>query len=201
MTQHAGGRSGLSLPTLVAWPLLIAGLLALLWVAYTLGQRGGTSRIVSAGPRVEEVRRIAKLAVLRVQVADVIEGRNPGAMAAVLVKGDCDIAIDLSGVEVADKNDAARTATLVIPSPRPDRPRVDHDRTRIYELRKTGWALLNPFAEPQQVLLLECMQQAQQDVEDTVRSEEYIAKAKGQAELLLTGFYRELGWSIAIRWK
>jgi hypothetical protein len=186
---------------MIAWPLLAAGLLALLWAAYTLGHRSGSSHIVSAGPRVEEVRRIAKLAVLRVQVADVIEGRNAGAMAVVLVKGDCDIAVDLSGIEISDKDESARTAALVIPAPRPDRPRVDQSRTKIYELRKTGLALLNPFADPQQVLLLDCMREAQQDVEAAVQSEDYVARAKEQAERLLTGFYQDLGWTVAVRWK
>lgn len=201
MTRGETSSSGLSLPTVVAWPLLVVGLLALLWGAYSLGQRGKSVRTISGAPRIEEVRRIAKLAVLRVQVADVIEGNTAGAMAAVLVKGDADISVDLDQIQIAARDEQKRTATLVIPTPQPDRPRVDHSRTKIYELRKTGLALINPFADPRADLLLDSMRAAQEDVERAVRDAEFIVKAKEQAELLLVGFYKELGWDVTVQWK
>jgi hypothetical protein len=185
----------------VAWPLLTAGLLSAFWAVYQLGQRNSSTRIRSDGPRIEEVRQIAKLAVLRVQVADVIEGNNSGAKGAVLVKGDADIAVDLDQIEIADRDDTQRCATLVLPTPKPERPRVDHERTKVYELRKTGLALVNPFAEPQADLLADCMRAAQEDVEHAVQDAEFISKAKTQAELLLQTFYQRWGWSVNIRWK
>ena len=199
--QSAGAHCGLSVPMVVAWPLVMAGVLALLAGAYFLGREGYSQRVLSAGPRVEDVRRIAKLAVLRVQVANVIQGDTAGATAVVLVKGDCDMAVDLDGIQIADKDERGRTAAVVIPSPRPDRPRVDQSRTRIYELRKTGWALINPFADPRQDLLESCMRAAQDEVEQAVQGAEYVARAQEQAELLLTAFYKELGWSVTVRWK
>ncbi len=201
MTRPEGGHSGLSIPTAVAWPLLAAGLLALLAGAFYLGRKTGVSHVASAGPRVEDVRQIAKLAVLRVQVADVIQGDNPGATAVVLVKGDCDIAVDLEGIEITEKDEGRRTAKVTLPAPRPDRPRVDHNRTKIYELHKTGWAVINPFADPREDLLTDCMRAAQTDVEEAVRSADYVARAKEQAELLLTAFYRELGWQVRVSWR
>ncbi len=95
MSGVSAGSSSLRLPAVVAWPLLVAGLLAAVWMAYPprrVGRQAGVGHVVSTGPRIEEVRKIAKLAVLRVQVADVIEGNTAGAKAAVLVKGDADIA-------------------------------------------------------------------------------------------------------------
>jgi hypothetical protein len=201
MSRTEAGNTGLSLPAMVAWPLLVAGLVALLWGAYYVGQRGTSARIIAGTPRIEEVRRIAKLAVLRVQVADVIEGNTAGAMAAILVKGDADISVDLDQIQIVARDEQRRTATLVIPTPRPDRPRVDHSRTKIYELRKTGLAMINPFADPRADLLLDSMRAAQEDVERAVRDTEFIVKAKEQAELLLVGFYKELGWDVAVQWK
>ena len=78
---------------------------------------------------------------------------------------------------------------------------MDQGRTRIYELRKTGWALINPFANPRQDLLESCTRAAQDDAEQAVQGAEYIARAREQAELLLTAFYKELGWSVTVRWK
>jgi len=189
------------LPAIVAWPLLVAGLAAAIWGAYELGRQTGGSRFNSTGPRIEEVREIAKLAVLRVQVADVIEGDTAGARAAVLVKGDADMAVDLERIAIADRNDENRTATLLIPTPQPERPRVDHDRTRIYELEKTGLALINPFADPRADLLADCMRAAQEDVERAVRDAEFVTQAKDQTERLLRSFYREWGWEVTIEWK
>lgn len=201
MAERSAGRSGLSLPGAIAWPLIGAGVLALLWGAYRLGPRVAGPEIQSSGPRIEEVRRLARLAVLRVQVANVIEGRTRGARAAVLVKGDCDIAVDLDQIEIAAKDPRQRTATLVLPDPRPERPRVDHDRTRLYEVRKTGLALLNPLADPRPALLADCMRAAQAEVERAVADPEFVAQAREHAELLLRSFYRELDWDVTVRWK
>jgi hypothetical protein len=68
-------------------------------------------------------------------------------------------------------------------------------------LRKTGWALINPFADPRPELLESCMSEAQRDVEQAVQGADYIAKAKEQAEGLLSAFYRELDWNVTVRWK
>jgi hypothetical protein len=197
----AGAVSGLRLPAIVAWPLLAAGLAAAIWGSYELGHGAGGTRFHSSGPRIEEVREIAKLAVLRVQVADVIEGVTAGARAALLVKGDADMAVDLERIEIADLDESSRTATLRIPTPQPERPRVDHDRTRIYELEETGLAWLNPFADARPDLLADCMRAAQEDVERAVRDAGFVTRAKEQAERLLRSFYRQWGWEVAVQWQ
>ncbi len=192
---------GIKVPGILAWPLMAGGVLGLMWAGYFVGQRTSASRFVTAGPRIEEVRRIAKLAVLRVQVADIIQGNTAGASGAVLVKGDADMVVDLDRVQIVDRDDRRRTATLVIPTPHADRPRVDHRRTRVYELRKTGLALINPFADPRADLLADAMRAAQEQVERAVQDADFVAQAKEQAERLLVGFYRELGWELSIRWE
>jgi hypothetical protein len=157
--------------------------------------------VVSRGLRIEDIRKIARLAVLRVQVADVIEGRTRGARAVVLVHGDADIAVNLDGIEVAELDAEQRTATLVMPTPKPDRPRVDHARTRVYALEKTGLAAINPFADPRRDLLRDCMRAAQGQVSGAVDRPEFVARAREHAELLLGSFYRELGWEVRVVWK
>jgi hypothetical protein len=192
--------SGIGVPRMIAWPLMTAGLVALVGLAYYLGQQTVPPHIASVGPRIEDVRRIAKLAVLRVQVADVIEGRNLGGQGVLLVRGDADMTIDLDGIEITHRDDERRTATLALPQPRPDRPRVDQDRTRVYELRKTGLAALNPFADPRAELLADCMRAAQESVEKAVQDPDFVTQARRQADLLLVGFYRQVGWEIALEW-
>ena len=200
-TPAASPRGSLALPAFLAWPLLAAGLAALVYGAYFFGRQTGTTHIVSAGPRIEDVRRIAKLAVLRVQVADVIEGHNGGGRALVLVKGDADMAIDLDQIRVTERDDTRRSAVLSLPQPRPERPRVDHERTRIYEVEKTGLAALNPFADPRMDLLEDCMRAAQASVEQAVSAPDFATRAQEQAESLLGAYYGEIGWHVTVRWQ
>jgi hypothetical protein len=201
MAERVVQASGLSLPNFLAWPLLAAGLAAVGYLGYQVGtQQHGPVQITSAGPKIEDVRAIAKLAVLRVQVANVLEGQNAGATGIVMVRGDADMAVDLDRIEIAVRDDAQRTATLRIPTPRPDRPRVDHDRTKLYELRKTGLAALNPFADPRADILADTMRAAQAEVERAVQDQEFVTQAKAQAEVLLGAFYQKLGWSISVDW-
>ena len=202
MERVATPASGLAVPAAVAWPLVLVGLTGLLWGAFEVGRgNAAKSEITSSGPRIEDVRKIAKLAVLRVQVANVIEGQTAGARAAVLVKGDADIAVDLDQVEIVSCDEQAKSATLLIPPPHPDRPRVDHARTRIYQLEKTGLAAINPFADPRPELLADAMRAAQAEVERAVSDEEFVVRAKEQTELLLKAFYGGLGWNVTVQWK
>ncbi len=198
MTERTGR---LALPGLMAWPLLAAGLAALVWGGFQIGRQSGAVRITSAGPRIEDVRAIAKLAVLRVQVASIIEGANAGAEGVVLVHGDADIAVDLDAIAIVERDDAARRAVVELPTPRPERPRVNHERTRLYDLRKTGLAAINPFADPRADLLADCMRAAQAEVERAVVSPDFVMQAKSRAEVLLAGFYRQTGWDVTIRWQ
>lgn len=194
-------RAGVSLPGLVAWPLMLVGVGGLVWGAYCLGGHGTPTQIVSAGPRIDDIRQIAQLAVLRVKVADVIEGTNAGARAVVLVLGDADMVVDLDKIQIVQRDEQARTATVSLPAPRPDRPRLDHERTRIYEVHKTGLAAFNPLAQPQKELLQDCMRAAQTQVEKAVGQPEFVEQAKQHAELLLSAYHRELGWDVQLRWE
>jgi hypothetical protein len=155
----------------------------------------------SAAPRIEEVREIAKLAVLRVQVSDVIEGRNAGGRALVLVHGDADLAIDWGLIEVAAVDTEQRTLTLSIPVPQVERARVDHDRTRVYEVVKTGLAAWNPLADPRPMLLENAMQAAQQSVERLARDPSFVEQARLHAETLLAAYHQRLGWRTAVQWR
>lgn len=194
----------LRVPGLVAWPLILAGLGTLLWVTYQFGA-ARTPRpayaSTSAAPRIEDVRTLARLAVLRVRVADVIEGSTRGARAAVIVKGDGDISLDLDAIELHAVDPDARTATIRLPRPRPDRPRVDHEATRIFELRTTGLASLNPFADPRADLLHDAMRAAQAQIAALIDDAQLIARAQEQAEAVLIAFYRQMGWTVTIEWR
>jgi hypothetical protein len=200
MAEQVEVRGGLGVPAAVAWPLLLAGLGVVLWGAFQFGRMQGPGGMTVHGPRIEDVRKLATLAVLRVQVASVIEGHTAGATGAVLVKGDADVAVNLDRIELAERDEERRTATLRLPQPTPERPRVDHERTKVYELRKTGLAAINPFADPRSDLLEDAMRAAQAEVERSVSDPAFIEQARLQAEMLLHSFYAQLGWDVRVVW-
>lgn len=194
--QRRGGTISGVIVTLCSLTVMVS----LLWGAHYLGQQSAATHIIATGPKIEDVRRIAKLGLLRVQVANVIEGTTRGARALVLVHGDADIAVDLDQIRMLNCDPEQRHATVQLPQPHPDRPRVNHEQTRIFELQKTGLAAINPFADPRQDLLEDCMRAAQVEVEKSVADKRFIAQAKDQTELLLFGFYHEVGWTVAVEW-
>ncbi len=186
--------------TLASTLIIITAAAGLLLWAYSTGQRDAAPIIASTAPRIEDIREIAKLAVLEVHVADVIEGRNAGGRALVLVHGDADLAVDWSAIEVAATDAEQRVLTLNLPEPQVERARVDHDRTRVYEVVKTGVAAWNPFADPRPALLEDCMRAAQQSIDRAARDPAFVAQARLRTESLLTAYHQRLGWRTAIRW-
>ena len=47
----------------------------------------------------------------------------------------------------------------------------------------------------------DCMRAAQDEVGRSVQDPDLVAQAKVQAETLLHGFYRELGWDVSVQWQ
>ena len=54
MSEHTQGSNGLRVPAIVTWPLVVAGLLALLWGSFYVGRHTGIVYTVRSGPRIEE---------------------------------------------------------------------------------------------------------------------------------------------------
>jgi len=183
-------------------PLLLAVLLAAaLAGVYFAGRQSAPLRVsvTSTGPTVEQIQELADLIVLRVQVADVLEGVHPeGAQMAVLVRGDCDLVIDLTRAAIAQRDEQQHTARVRLPEPKPVRPRVDHERTRIYNAERTTWI---PWRDPRDELYEQVMARAQELVAQASAAPDQIARAKRHAELLITAFYRELGWKVELDWE
>ncbi len=184
--------------------------LPLVFVVAGLAFWGGTrlastpTRVQGTGPTEAQVRRLAKLVVLRVQLAEVIEGEKAGARLAVVVKGDCDLATDLGAARFLSKDPARQVAVIELPPPTPDRPRVDHDRTWVYRL-PPRWSVFGTMVElvakPQEVLLTEAMAAAQQRLEAVVNGHDYVDQARRHAESVIAGFFREaFDWTIEVRW-
>ena len=95
---------GLALCVIIALVVAVG-----LYAVYAVGKQAGSKsqmQFTSSGPTVDQLIQLSELAVLRVQVSDVLIGGNDNARIAILVRGDADMSVDLSKTEVAKKSAA-----------------------------------------------------------------------------------------------
>ena len=124
--------------------LLVAGLAvagALLAIAYGPAPKPPAVQVTSQGPTVERLARLMHLVTTRVYIADVLTAEGEGYRGAWLIKGDALIGVNLRQVQITEKDFQTRRATICLPPPEVLQSRVDHERTRTWEVRKTTWVL------------------------------------------------------------
>ena len=91
--------------------------------------------VSSQGPTIERLERLSHLVSSRVSVADVLIGEGDGCHGAWLIRGDALLAVDLTHAQISEKDEAARRATILLPQPGILQPRVDHSRTKTWEVK------------------------------------------------------------------
>jgi hypothetical protein len=134
---------------------------------------------------------------MRGSVADVLAGEGAGCRGVWLIKGDAQHGIDLAQTRIVERDEAARYATLLLPSPVVLHPRVDHTRSRTWEVRRMVWL---PWNANEDRLRDAVMQQAQELVSQAAGSADNLQQARSAAEAILTSFYAEVGWRVKVTW-
>jgi hypothetical protein len=157
-----------------------------------------------AGPTIEQVRRLESLVVQRVDVADVstteLQGYTGGVRAALVVRGDLVVSVDLSLARFEAKDPAKRSAILSLPPPRVSRPRVDHDRTRLFELSRAGLWVIVSGDGGQSAAVNHAYRHAQEAVASAGEDPRLVERARRDAEETLGAFFQAVGWTVTIRW-
>ena len=157
-----------------------------------------------AGPTIEQVRNLASLTVLKVDVADVqvseLHGYSGGIKAALVVKGDVTLSTDLSEARFSSLDSQRRTATLVLPPPRVSSPRVDHDRTRLAWVWQSGLWTLVPGERAHAAAVNLAYAEAQDVVAAAGMEPSLDERARVQAEGVLQTFFGAMEWSVTVRW-
>ena len=158
-----------------------------------------------AGPTIEQVRRLESLVVQRVDVADVstteLQGYTGGVRAALVVRGDLVVSVDLSRARFEAKDPVKRSAVLSLPSPRVSRPRLDQDRTRLFELSRAGLWVIVPGDGGQSAAVNHAYRHAQEVVASAGEDPQLVERARLDAEETLTAFFQAVGWAVTIRWE
>lgn len=165
-----------------------------------LGSRGHLPpQVRSMTPTVTQLERISELAATRVHVTDVLTAEGEGYRGSWLIKGDALLSLDVSQAKFIHVNMETRTATVHLPQPRVTSARVDHDKTKIWNVEKTTWL---PWRWGDQGLLRDAaMYHAQQLIESAAGSERNLALARSQAELLVRRMYDLVDWKIHVEWE
>jgi hypothetical protein len=158
----------------------------------------------ASGPTLEQLLPLSSLTTLRVQVTDVtethIEGLTGGITATVLVKGDVELSSNLARAWFEAVDEANRTAVLVLPHPRANRARLDHERTRIVALARGGLWTIVPGDYADQVVVNRAYADAERLVSTAAEGEALRDQARAQAERVLGSFFEAMNWRVRVRW-
>ena len=158
-----------------------------------------------AGLTVERVQALSVLTTLRVDVADAVvtelRGHAGGTRAALVVRGDYTVGVDLAAARLADVDPQARTAVLVLPPPRVQSVRLDHERTRLLGVWSSGlWAITPGGGDADVATLNAAYRDAQRHVAAAAGDPDGLGRARRQAEQVLAAFAAALGWAVEVRW-
>jgi len=155
------------------------------------------ARVQYQGPTIERLEQLRHLATTRVYVADVLVGEGDGHRGAWLIRGDALIGVDLGRASIFDKDEVARHAVIRLPTPEVLQSRVDHERTRTWEVRRTTWV---PWSGDQDRLRDEVMREAQRLVAHAAASGENTVRAEQAVEAVIQAFYQEVDWQVRVVW-
>ena len=153
---------------------------------------------------IDQVKKLAALVTLEVPISDVqvseISGLTGSIRLAVAVHGDVAIATDLGAARFENIDDLERTAIVVLPRPSPTRPRLDHDKTRIIEIQRTGmWQILLGQAG-ESALTNRALAAAQNALAQAADDPEIAKKACAHTEAVIHNFFAALGWDVTVQW-
>lgn len=151
----------------------------------------------SQGPTQERLEQLSHLVATRVYIADVLVGKGSGCKGAWLVKGDALLAVDLGKAAITEKDEVAKRATIRLPPPAVFQARVDHTRTKTWEVRTTTWI---PWSSDQDHLRDAVMREAQELVAHAAASAENFQQTRTITATLIRSFYQEVGWEVAVVW-
>lgn len=187
--------------------VMVAGIIFLVgWVlgkgiAQAMPAQAGTTE---TGLLIEQIQQLSSLVTTKVDVADVqvtqMNGYLGGVKAAILIKGDFLLGVDLSQAKFEQTNSAGKTAVLVLPEPTVTSPRLDQTRTRVFSIDDSGLWQIAPGDADKAAVINRAYEQAQNFIASDANDPGLIDKSRRQAESVLLAFFRAIGWSVQIRW-
>lgn len=159
----------------------------------------------TSAPSVEQLQALTSLVTTNVHVTDALTvnltGRTGQLRAAVIVRGNAMISIDLTQARIEQIDQVGRTATIVLPTPHVVHARLDHNRTRIFSIEATGlWSMI-PTDVGRAELIDQAMREAQQAVHRAAGDSDIIEQSRIRVETLICTFFADaMNWSVTVVW-
>lgn len=173
---------------------VLPGSLKLIW---PLGEAQISVR--STAPTITELQQLSHLCSHWVHMTDILVGDGEGFQGSWIVKGDALLAVDLARGAVVHSDIAARSALIRLPQPCVLSARVDHAKTRKWNIKRNTWVQWI-FGHPDR-LADEAMRAAQTAIDEAARKPANIAEARKRVELLLKDYFASMGWKARIQWE
>jgi len=174
-------------------------------IALDVSRVGVNAVSYHTGPTIEQVQALSCLVTTRVDVADVVEthldGYTGGVKAAILVKGDFLLGVDLSRGKFESVSSSNRTAVLVLPQPQVTSPRLDHERTKVFAVSQSGlWQIAPGGGQTSGEVVDRGYRDAQRIVAAACNDQQFIARSRQQAEQVLKAFFQAVDWKVTVKW-
>lgn len=186
-------KSGFTSPKVLT--LVIAGT-ALMVVFFLVSSHLYRKARFFGAPTVDQIENIGHLAALKVYISDVLEVDGKGIKGAWLIKGDALIGADMSGITVDVIDAKEKKAKIRLAPPMVMQPRVDHERTKTYDVDKSFFT----SADAESAIRDDAMKQAQRVIAQVANEQENIEKAKERLEELIKNFYSMVDWDVTVEW-
>lgn len=180
------------------------------WITARIRQAAGWTTavpppqlVIRSAPSVEQIQHLSEFVTLRVAVVDILQveqdGWISGYKGAWFISGDALWTTDLQRARVREipGQSGKSFVRIELPPPVVSWARLDHTRTRTYDLRSKSWIPL--MRVPEQVRD-EAYERAQEIVARTAARDEYRRQAQRQTEAVLTRFFTDAGFAAEIVW-
>lgn len=175
----------------------MSALATLYWIKWQLPPEP----TITFRPTVQALEQLSQIVSLRIHLADTLtvdakRGRN-AVEAAWIIKGDALIAVDMKQARVIDLSDSNRTARIQLPQPAVLSPRVDHEKTKTFNLDRGLWT------KDEYVTYIndKAMRIAQEKIKEQAALPEYIEMGKSVTTRIIQGIYRLADWEVEIEWQ
>ncbi len=153
---------------------------------------------------IEKLRKLSSLVTMEVPISDVrvttLDGVVGSTQMVVAVRGDVQIGVDLSEAAFEDVDEQAHSALLVLKTPQAGRPRIDHEKTRVLAIERSGLWKWVPGQAGEKTLTDRAMAEAQAHLLEVAQRPDIVAKACGHTEKVIQEFFGAMGWDVAVQW-
>jgi hypothetical protein len=139
---------------------------------------------------VDKIEKMGKLELVRVNIKDVVEQTRerpfylPNAKAVLIIAGEVFAGIDLEKVKKDDITDSGSQVTICLPKPEILMSKVNHDKSKIYNVEWGGFSTAT--------LVDEAYKNAELSIIEEAGKTGYEETCKNNAKALLTPIFREL---------